>query len=202
MNSSEFLLRTADGDTVTIRYADAGAEVFESAGDALYLGQSQFQNYQLEVSGELDEGELAAISDLFSQLNEVSALFFEGDFQNAFASALEVGFNSSEIASFSLDLLSVQYQEVTTYSNPSMVNAQEVVDLGVVRQNQPLIDMAGLFEKSLELLESFDQQQFDFRKLVMEAISIKSTAERDDKLGVAQNDFSDFAERLIDQLRE
>jgi len=200
-NSSEFSLKTQDGDTITIRYADAGAEVFESAGNKMLLEQSQFQGYQLEVNGELDEGELAAIADLFSQLSEVSSLFFGGSFQDAFASALEVGFDASEIASFSLDLSKVQTQEVRTYSNPGDVYEQGGGGLGAIQKNQPLIDMVELFEKSLELLKSFDDQQFDFRKLVSESISMEAVA-KDVSAKVSQNDFSDFTEKLLELLAD
>jgi len=201
MNSSEFSLKTQDGDTITIRYADAGKEVFESAGNSFLLEQSQFQGYQLEVNGELDEGELAAIADLFSQLGEVSSLFFEGSFQDAFASALEVGFDASEIASFSLDLSQMQTQEVRTYSNPGNVYEQGMGALGAIKKSQPLIEMAGLFENSLELLKMFDEQQFDFRKFVLESIS-KEAVEQGIVSKVSQNDFSDFAERLLEELAE
>jgi hypothetical protein len=201
INSSEFSLKTQDGDTITIRYADAGAEVFKSAGNTLRLEQSQFQGYQLEVNGELDEGELAAIADLFSQLGEVSSLFFEGSFQDAFASALEVGFDASEIASFSLDLAKVQTQEVRTYSNPGAGYESGMEGLGAINKNRPLIEMTSLFEKSLELLKAFDDQQFDFRKLVMESISIESF-EKDVATKVSQNDFSEYMGKLLEQLAE
>jgi len=200
-NSSEFSLKTQDGDTITIRYADAGAEVFESAGNKLLLGQSQFQGYQLEVDGELDEGELAAIADLFSQLGEVSSLFFGGSFQDAFASALEVGFDASEIASFSLDLSKVQTQEVRTYSNPGNVYEQGSGDLGAIQKNQPLIEMVELFEKSIELLKAFDGQQFDFREFISESISM-AAVEKDVSTMVSQNDFSDFTEKMLELLTE
>ncbi|MFT5716784.1 MAG: hypothetical protein ACI9T7_000962 [Oleiphilaceae bacterium] len=201
MNSSEFSLKTQGGDTITIRYADTGSEVFESAGNNLLLEQSQFQGYQLEVNGELDEAELAAITDLFAQLGEVSSLFFSGNFQDAFASALDVGFDASEIASFSLDLAKVQTQEVRTYSNPGDVYEQSAVELGAIQKNQPLIEMTSLFEKSLELLKSFDDQQFDFRKLVMESLSME-TVEKGEVSKVSQNDFSDFMGKLLEQLTE
>lgn len=201
MNSSEFSLKTQDGDTITIRYGDAGAEVFKSVGNNLFFGQSQFQGYQLEVNGELDEDELAAIKDLFSQLDEVSTMFFGGRFQDAFASALEVGFDASEIASFSLDLSKVQTQEVRTYSNPGAVYEQGAIDLGSITKNQPLINMVELFEKSLELLNKFDRQQFDFREFVLESISIQA-AEKDVSTKVSQNDFSDFTGKLFKLLAE
>jgi hypothetical protein len=199
VNSSEFSLKTQDGDTITIRYDDAGSEVFKSAGNKLFAGQSQYQGYQLEVNGELDEDELAAISDLFAQLGEVSSKFFGGDFQDAFASALEVGFDASEIASFSLDLSKAQTQEVSTYSNGGNVYEQGVGAQGAIQKNQPLIDMTALFEKSLELLKSFDDQQFDFRALVMASLALEA-AEKEVVSKVSQNDFSDFTEKIIEQL--
>jgi len=203
-NSSEFSLKTQDGDTITIRYVGVGEEVFESSGDKFLLGQGQFQGYQLEVDGELDEGELAAIADLFSQLGEVSSLFFGGSFQEAFATAIDVGFDASEIASFSLDLFRVQTEEVRAVRDLS--NTGDVYEQGggssvATQKNKPLIEMAGLFEKSLELLKAFDDQQFDFRKLVLESISIEAV-EKGIESKVSQNDFSDFAEKLLKQLTE
>jgi len=195
-HDSEFTLKTQDGDTISLRYVQAGAESFRSAGQNLFFELNQFQGYQLEVTGELDEGELAAISDLFAQLGEVSSLFFEDRFQDAFSSALNVGFDASEIASFSLDLSKVQVQEVRTYSQANNASEQ-----GSIKKNQSLIDVVGLFEKSVKLLEKFDAQQFDFRELVLESIT-KQAIEKGASSVVSREDFSSYTERLLELLTE
>ena len=193
---SDFLLKTQDGDTITIRFDEASDEVFKSAGTTLFFGGGYTQAYQLEVEGELDDGELAAISDLFAQLEDVSRLFFSGDFQQAFASALTVGFDASEIADFSLDLSSVQTQTVTTYANPEKLYQHNVSDNFAMQNQQPLIEMVRMFEDSLNLLKLFDAQQFDFRALVLESVS-KQVVEKNESSHVAEQSFSSYAERLM-----
>ncbi|PCK10124.1 MAG: hypothetical protein COA42_00585 [Alteromonadaceae bacterium] len=105
-----FNLTTRDGDTVTIR---AGSERQASAhvgGSGVSVSSAQRDQFSFSVEGELDEDELRAINDLLNQVGDISSSFFEGNIFEAFDMALNIGFDTEEIARFSLDLR----QEVQT----------------------------------------------------------------------------------------
>ena len=199
-SESDFSLITQDGDTVTIRFAQSGSEQFQLEGQSFLYSAGQSQAFQIEINGELDDGELTAITDLLAQVGQVSELFFEDRFQDAFAAALNVGFDASEIASFSLDLSQSQYQEVQTYERLGSALGQ-----GVVQRNQALVDVVALFEnmyeKSQALLEQFDELQFDFQALITESID-RIAAEKYEPALVAKDDLASFGERLLELLAD
>lgn len=106
-NDFSFDLKTRDGDTVTIR---ASAQEI----NASQYGKESSSNFSIEINGELDEGELAAINDLLSQVNDLATTFFSGDMSKAFEQALNVGYDYEEIAQFALKLTHSEVQ-----ANPS-----------------------------------------------------------------------------------
>lgn len=117
-----FDLKTQDGDTVTITASATQSERAEASSvryegpyreyNAARVGveRSQSSSFNIQVDGDLDESELAAINDLLSQVGELSESFYSGNIGEAFEMALNIGFDESEIARFSLDLK----QEVIT----------------------------------------------------------------------------------------
>lgn len=125
-NSFKFELTTADGDTVKVRinqqesysgaYGQAGRGGFQvSASGFEHNFDSRFS---LEVDGHLDDDELAAISDLMGQVGELSEQFFAGDLGAAFQQAQSLGYDASEISSFSLNLRQTSVQRMqSAYSD-------------------------------------------------------------------------------------
>ena len=87
------------------------------------------------------------ISHACSSSVDVSSLFFSDQFEQAFNSALNLGFDPEQIASFSLDLSKLQVQEVRTYQESSKTA------LDSYKRNQPLINVAQQFEKFDALLQ-------------------------------------------------
>jgi hypothetical protein len=106
-------LVTAEGDQVSIRFrtdevtsagvrqttAADGATTTEARSSVVSRGR-----LQVEVSGDLNEEELAAIGDLLTKVDELATKFFSGDVQAAFAAAVDLGVDSDQIASYQLDL--------------------------------------------------------------------------------------------------
>ncbi len=121
-NSFQFSLTTADGDKVSIDASSMRASVTQQYASyipgvetLLQYSEAQSENHQFSfsVDGELDEGELAAINDLLNQMNDLADTFFSGDLEGAFEQALEVGYDSSEISAFALNLSQTSVQRVT-----------------------------------------------------------------------------------------
>lgn len=103
---------TQDGDTVTLHVSSGQsgyANQFSLQADGVSAqgfdaGFSSYDNVSFSVEGELDEGELAALRDLFSQVNTVAETFYGGDVETAFNQAMDVGMDSEELASFAVDI--------------------------------------------------------------------------------------------------
>jgi len=116
--SYSFELRTRDGDIVTIQSYAGQARSYQKSGDDVQFSQSEQSGFMFRVEGELDSDELTAINDLLMQLNSVADTFFKGDVFDAFNKALDVGFDSDEIARYSLNLGQSEYRKVeTTYGS-------------------------------------------------------------------------------------
>lgn len=136
--SFNFSLKTQDGDTVNIRAAYASVTMLDgesvrynsdagrSGTDTAVTGQFRAASgFYLDVRGEIDEDEMMAIEDLLTQVREVSDMFFAGDIESAFEYATEVGFNTDEIAEFSLRLRSSSSVRVEeAYQQPQVVQEQ------------------------------------------------------------------------------
>ncbi len=154
---------TNDGDEVSLDffsdYHRLNAQSMTTTPDmqqfSAYFEESFSVGIAVSVRGELDEGELAAITDLVNQVQSVSEKFFAGDLQGALANALTVQKDASELDSFRLDLHSLerrtavrQYEEIQhmTDSPPSSKPVDTVSPKGkdlidsLLRQLQALSD--------------------------------------------------------------
>ncbi|WP_075184657.1 DUF5610 domain-containing protein [Teredinibacter haidensis] len=120
-------LRTNDGDLVTINsYADQGQReqsVGTASGTSSQKDSAGMEDFRISVDGDLDAAELSAINDLLGQLSDIADTFFTGDVYEAYEKALEIGYDSDEIARFSLDLTQVEYSRIeSTYG--AVANAE------------------------------------------------------------------------------
>ncbi len=128
--SAAIQITTQDGDVVSfnLEQIQASFERGEISGGRFgfeatqMAGQYASGSYSFSVEGELDEGEIEALNQLMVQIEGMSDQFFSGDFQGAFQSAMELGFDSQEIAEFSVNLSQTSVQQVSAY--------QQVADLG------------------------------------------------------------------------
>lgn len=106
------MITTRDGDKVyldetlieSLRYksvtrTDGSYERFSAA--------SQYTQ-ELRIQGSLDEDEMSAIQDLVDKASEIAGLMQTDDFQAALEQAMTLEFDTSEIASFALQLTRVE----------------------------------------------------------------------------------------------
>jgi len=129
--SASIEIQTRDGDIVSISlsqiqaYFSEGHLNVDSDNNSFVVSTKQnegyysAENFAFSVEGELDEEEIAALTDLLSQIEGLADQFFGGDFQGAFENALSLGFDGSQIASFSVDLNITQVQQISTYERVS-----------------------------------------------------------------------------------
>jgi hypothetical protein len=120
-------VRTRDGDIVSISLRETGysSESLKYAkgnnGEAVSYEKGVYFSgeYSYQLEGDLDDGELQALNDLFDQVNEIAGLFYDGDVNEAFASAMDMGFDTGELASFSLNMTQTQMTQVSAYEKNS-----------------------------------------------------------------------------------
>jgi hypothetical protein len=179
------------------------------AGDAptskLVLEQSysHFEKAGLSFSlkGELDDGELAAISDLVSNANELADEFFNGDVESAFQQALNLGFDEKELTGFALQLSrNEQVQVIQTYESVShFKDDQQATD-----PSKAAKPVAQYLDHMLEVMEQSRltlQDSGSYENLVNGLINKMGEVHTPD-LVHAINRFHAFNKKLIDNLPE
>jgi hypothetical protein len=103
---------TAEGDQVSIRFKSlnvtsaAAAQVSNGSDTATAVEANVISRgrFKVEVNGNLNEAERAAIGDLLDKVDGIAKDFFGGDVQAAFAAASRVGLESDALSAFSLRL--------------------------------------------------------------------------------------------------
>lgn len=158
-SSSEFQLKTQDGDIVSISFSNKQAfkyAAYESVSEGAFKTSFREREFfSFEVSGQLDEQELVAINELLQQIVDVSESFFSGDIGAAFDSALSIGFDGREIAEFSLDLSISQITRIEHYGEGSLADGSNSA------QFSPLAYQAGRVVSVLERMAEYmlDKQE-------------------------------------------
>jgi hypothetical protein len=103
---------TAEGDRVSIRFKSltvtdvAAAQVSDGQNTSTAVQASVISRgrFKVEVDGDLNEAERAAMGDLLDKVDDIAEDFFGGDVQEAFAAAARVGLDSDALSAFSLRL--------------------------------------------------------------------------------------------------
>jgi len=111
-HSAEIQVTTQQGDVVTIslnQSAQSSRSVFQAEqGKTNVSAYSESYSYEsgfsMSVEGDLNEDEQKSLSDLINKMSKVSDKFFKGNVESAFKHALKVGFDTEQIAGFSMDL--------------------------------------------------------------------------------------------------
>lgn len=176
--SFEMEVMTQEGDRVKIQVSSGQAfssdqVKFNGGGtsiDGFEMSFSSFDNMSFSVEGDLNEGELAALNDLFSQVNDVAETFYGGDVEQAFNQAMDVGMDPDQLASFAVNINQAEsiavrdtYVAVQNMTGPSRENPY-----------QDMFERLGAFaqqaqENANKLLEQ-DQGIADIRSLYAELL--------------------------------
>lgn len=153
-NSFSFELMTAEGDRITIsaasnhgfsaNYATAGQGSFSASQSVSATSNS----LSWSVEGDLNERELNAINNLLGQINRLAGEFFNGSLDEAFNQALALGYDSEQIATFSLSLMRVEVQKVSAAYQTFNDRSAEGVNLA-----EKLIPLGHFVKHLLETVE-------------------------------------------------
>jgi hypothetical protein len=164
-----FELRTLDGDKVSINASNMSVfagqlEGASEGGDAQVIaGMKETSEFSFDVEGELDEAEMTAIEDLLDQIMTLADEFYNGDIDEAFEIAMEMGYDQNEIASYSLKLRQTeQFSATAAYQSLAPVN--EVADTPGTDALSRIGDYAQSVIDSLNKPENY--ALFDYTKLI------------------------------------
>lgn len=96
---------TREGDRVKVSFAQSESISQSSSvtGESMVL--SSQRSWNMEVAGSLSEAERTALTGLFDDVQSLSERFFAGDIGRALGDAMELGFDGSQLASMSLNLV-------------------------------------------------------------------------------------------------
>ena len=130
----DLTVKTQDGDLVTLKVNAKNISLLKMGADGnLANANHQGFNFEFEVNGELDAGELNAINALLADTQHLANTFFNGDLDQAFAEAKNIGMDESELAGFALNLIRIDTNTVSQSqqqpSSPALVDAVQTTGL-------------------------------------------------------------------------
>ncbi|MCG8668954.1 MAG: DUF5610 domain-containing protein [Pseudomonadales bacterium] len=212
--SFDMQVKTQDGDLVTIKvnsaeslsassFAGATDNVAVSGFESSYSSSSRFS---FSVEGDLDEGELAALNDLFAQVNDIADDFYAGDVEAAFNQALDVGYDASELAGFAVNMRRSEvvavrqtYAEVARYGEPSPVTENPLQAM-----MDKLADFSAKVQKAsdslLEGAKAAGEQDSLLSQLLKELVPDREALEKqqlDQGLPPNKSAFNDFVDSVL-----
>ncbi len=177
-NSFAFEVMTQEGDRVTVNafsaYGESSSRFYASNGqrEVSMDAYSSFESsgFALQVEGDLNEAEMAALEDLFAQVNELADTFYEGDLETAFNMAMDLTSDADQIAEFSLNL---RQSEVAGYQYAGARLGGYEAPMLPRGLAQPLQDYANGLRESVESAKAF-QEPLQLVQNLMEQLDSES----------------------------
>jgi hypothetical protein len=164
-------LMTKDGDRISLSFKQSAqsSSFSEQQGSSFMTaaGFEQGTEWQMDVIGDLDEGEQAALSSLLQGVEKLSHTFFSGDLGGALEQAMQLGFDGNELASMSLNLRQESFSSVSRAYNsvqpklptPDLENLSSSL-LGYNDDYLSALDQAKSFADPEALLNALVDQMF------------------------------------------
>jgi len=191
-NTSDLSITTADGDVVTISFSDYAQnsnsqQLSYSSNDegeqfGFFSSQSYYRetNFSFSVDGNLDEGEKKAIGDLIKDISKIEKSFFNGNIDKAFKQALKLGYDSSELSGFQLDLTQTQTSVISQkYAEVAQLNDQPNSDV-IANTIKPVKDFVAQYNQLNDLSNTlFSNQEQPFQQLLDSVFNAQYTQQED-----------------------
>ena len=219
--SGNILIRTKDGDEVTLSFESAkklsmasSSVTYDSTNDSadsnegtnvssslsLYYESYERSGIHFSLKGEIDEDEMNAIAELVGKVQDLADTFYSGDLDHAFEQALNLGFDEKELVGYALQLnRTTQTEVVKTYENIQHYSEQGDAENQYGNVVSPIAQylekMISTFNDSKNLLESGD----DYNNLVTGIINEMEDVQVPDLIS-AINRFHLFNKTLLDSM--
>jgi hypothetical protein len=170
-NSMSLELMTKDGDKISLSFMQSSSSFSYGAQEGHQLitaaGFEENLAWQMDVVGNLDEGEQEALSNLLQNVEKLSSSFFSGDLGGALEQAMQLGFDGNELASMSLNLRQESFSSVSRAYNsvqPQLPTPElEGLSSGLLAYNEnylSALDQAKSFADPETLLNELVDQLF------------------------------------------
>jgi len=140
-HSADIQITTKEGDVVTISLNESvtnssSAFAAEQQGvrvSAYSESNSTESGFNISIEGDLNEKEQKSLAKLINKMSKVSEKFFNGNVKSAFKHAQKVGFDTKQIAGFSMDLRKEEsVQAVAAYQQTTI--PEQNVDTDLLKQ--------------------------------------------------------------------
>jgi len=137
-HSADIQITTKEGDIVTISLNESvtnssSAFVAEQQGvrvSAYSESNSTESGFNISIEGDLNAKEQKSLAKLINKMSKVSEKFFNGNVKSAFKHAQKVGFDTKQIAGFSMDLRKEEsVQAVAAYQQTTIPEQNVDTDL-------------------------------------------------------------------------
>ncbi len=209
MNRSAHIeVETQDGDRVRISFNQSMSKshrVLQSENEeGMFMvsqrSASRSMDFSISVEGELDKDEQKAIHQVMKKMRKVSHEFFQGDNLAAFKHASKLGYNSEQIAGFSMDLnMQKSVQAVARYQQTQ--HPESEVDSGLLGRAGDFLQQAiAVIADARAALELLAEPQSDFNSIFNQLGMLESHPQADDQQNAdAQGMFSDMVSVLEKQ---
>ena len=170
-NSMSLELMTKDGDRISLSFKQsAQSSSYSAQQGSQYITAAGFEQgteWQMDVIGNLDEGEQVALSNLLQDVEKLSTSFFSGDLGGALEQAMQLGFDGDELASMSLNLRQESFSSVSRAYNsvqPKLPTPElENLSSSLLAYNEDYLsalDQAKAFADPQTLLNALVDQMF------------------------------------------
>ena len=104
---------TRDGDKVTVNFRQKEGGISLTTPGMSLTASAFSSRFDMQIDGNLDEGELNALQTLFEDVGKLSETFYGGDLGAALEEAMQLGFDGNELASMSLELRQRSFSSVS-----------------------------------------------------------------------------------------
>ena len=214
--SGDLMIRTREGDEVSIRFKDLqrasyegyqyqsaaqnslsglGEAVTPTADSSSYtnLQWQTASSFSFSVNGDLSEQELKSITDLVNNTAELAELFFDGDIDMAFEQAQNLSFDKETLAGFALKLTQSQSSSMAK----AYGSVQELTEKPEQSpKNAAITDYVEKMLSTQEQAKATLADEEDFSKLVQGIINQMHDVHVPDLIS-AINRFNQFNQKII-----
>ena len=116
-NELSITLETTQGDKLELQITHSGHTQSVITGDTIRQEDNRSDAISFRLSGDINEQERVAIDKLVSDAVNLSDTFFSGNAHLAFKKAMELGYDTESIASFSLSMQNGTTSKITEAYN-------------------------------------------------------------------------------------
>ena len=180
---------TRDGDKVTVNFRQKEGGISLTTPGMSLTASAFSSRFDMQIDGNLDEGELNALQTLFDDVGKLSETFYGGDLGAALEEAMQLGFDGNELASMSLELRQRSFSSVSRAygeSGPSLPTQR------LESQQNMITDYVKSYTEALDRAKSLAEPRDTLQKM------LEALAPDESRLD-ALRQFNDGLSKLLDR---